>query len=209
MTSTVAVVNLKGGTGKTTTAAFLAHVWHERRLRVLGVDADGENASLLRWSELADWPVSVVGLAVRDLHRKLDGITGGRFDVVVIDTPPVREGRGIAVSAVRAASHVLVPIAPTPMEYERMPAVAELVTEAAELRPDGSAPELSVLLTRTSARAASTAAFRTLLEGDGYRVLPVDVRRRERYAQAQGAPIQRADRTEYADAATAILEGAA
>lgn len=48
---TIAVANLKGGSTKTTTAAFVLHALAEAGLSVLGVDADGENESLLAWSE--------------------------------------------------------------------------------------------------------------------------------------------------------------
>ena len=48
---TIVVANLKGGSTKTTTAAFILHALAESGLSVLGVDADGENESLLSWSE--------------------------------------------------------------------------------------------------------------------------------------------------------------
>ncbi len=49
---TIVVANLKGGsTKKTTTAAFVLHALAEAGLPALGVDADGENESLLAWSE--------------------------------------------------------------------------------------------------------------------------------------------------------------
>ena len=68
---TIAVANLKGGSTKTTTAAFVLHALAEAGLSVLGVDADGENESLLAWSEAGEWAVPVIGLPVSDLHRKL------------------------------------------------------------------------------------------------------------------------------------------
>lgn len=202
----LAVVNLKGGTTKTTSAAYLAHALHEQRYAVLGVDADGENNSLQSWSEQGDWPFPVVGLAVKDLHKKLPGIVGDRYDAVVIDTPPMKDARGIVLSACRIATHVVLPMAPTSMEYERVPAVRELLTDAADLRPDGAEPVLSVLLTRTVPQAASTGAYRELLTDEGYRVLPGEVRRREAFAQAYGLPVEQATRTAYGDALAAITE---
>ncbi len=130
---TIVVANLKGGSTKTTTSAFVLHALAEAGLSVLGVDADGENESLLSWSEAGEWSIPVIGMPVTDLHRKLPGIAGDRYEAVVIDTPPMKERRGVVASAIRMATHVLVPMAPTGMEYARVPAICDLVDEAAAL----------------------------------------------------------------------------
>ena len=59
---TIVVANLKGGSTKTTTAAFVAHALAEAGLTVLCVDADGENESLLSWSEAGEWSIPVIGM---------------------------------------------------------------------------------------------------------------------------------------------------
>ena len=203
---TLAVVNLKGGSTKTTTSAFVSHAFHEAGLRVLGVDADGENESLAGWQSSADWPFPVVGMAVPNLHRQLPGVTGDRYDAVVIDTPPIKEQRNIVLSALRLATHALVPMAPTPMEYERLPAIRSLLDDAIELRPNNSSPLLAVLLTRCAPRAASTAVYRGLIADDGVTVLKAQIGRREQFAQAYGDPISNASSTAYGDAVAELLE---
>ncbi|MDX1887886.1 ParA family protein, partial [Mycolicibacterium sp. 120270] len=180
---TIVVANLKGGSTKTTTAAFILHALAESGLSVLGVDADGENESLLSWSEAGEWSIPVIGMPVNDLHRKLPGVVGDRYEAVVIDTPPMKERRGVVASAIRLATHVLVPMAPTGMEYARVPAIRELVEDAAALAAD-EPPQLAVVLTRTVPNAASTDVYRQMLAGDGVRVLGPTVGRLERYAQA-------------------------
>lgn len=90
----IAVINLKGGSTKTTSAVFLAHALHEAGLSTLGVDADGENESFLHWSTSAEFPFPVIGMPVSNLHKNLPGITEGKYDAVVIDTPPMKEQRG-------------------------------------------------------------------------------------------------------------------
>src|SRR5690625_359868 len=201
---TIAVANLKGGSTKTTTAAFVLHALAQAGLSVLGVDADGENESLLAWSEAGEWTVPVIGLPVSDLHRKLPGIAGDRYEAIVIDTPPMKERLGVVASAVRAATHVLVPMAPTGMEYSRLPAIRELVDEASALSA-GDPPQLAVALTRTVANAASTEVYRELLTADGVRVLNPTVGRLERYAQAFGLPIDNAAVTAYGDIAAELI----
>ncbi|OBJ73862.1 ParA family protein [Mycobacterium sp. 1274756.6] len=199
----IVVANLKGGSGKTTTAAFVLHALAEAGLSVLGVDADAENESLLGWSEAGEWSLPVIGMPVADLHRKLPGIVGDRYEAVVIDTPPMQERRGVVASAIRLATHVLVPLAPTGMEYARMPAIRELVDDAAALA--ATPPELAVVLTRTVPNAASTEVYRQLLTDDGVHVLDPTVGRLERYAQAYGLPITAASASAYGDIAAELL----
>lgn len=200
----IVVANLKGGSTKTTTAAFVMHALADAGLTVLGVDSDGENESLLGWSEAGEWTIPVIGMPVSDLHRKLPGVIGDRYDAVVIDTPPMKERRGVVASAIRLATHVLVPIAPTGMEYARLPAIRELVEDAAALA-DGDPAQLAVVLTRTVSNAASTEVYRQMIIADGVRVLGPTVGRLERYAQAFGLPITNAAATAYGDIAAELL----
>jgi chromosome partitioning protein len=201
---TIVVANLKGGSSKTTTAAFISHALAESGLSVLAVDADGENESLLSWSEAGEWSIPVIGMPVSDLHRKLPGVVGDRYDAVVIDTPPMKERRGVVASAIRMATHVLVPMAPTGMEYARVPAIRELVDDAGALAAEP--PQLAVVLTRTVSNAASTEVYRQMLVDDGVHVLGSTVGRLERFAQAFGLPIVNAATTAYGDIAAELLD---
>jgi len=200
---TIVVANLKGGSTKTTTAAFISHALAESGLSVLVVDADGENESLLSWSEAGEWSIPVIGMPVNDLHRKLPGVVGDRYDAVVIDTPPMKERRGVVASAIRMATHVLVPMAPTGMEYARVPAIRELVDDAGALA--AVPPQLAVVLTRTVSNAASTEVYRQMLTDDGVHVLVPTIGRLERFAQAFGLPITNAATTAYGDIAAELL----
>lgn len=202
MPTVITVANLKGGSSKTTTAAFLAQALHDAGLSVLVVDADPQS-SALRWAEASGWPMATVGLPVRTLHAQLAGIAGGR-DVVVIDTPPLELQSGIVHSALRAADLVVVTTAPTPMEVERVAAVRAAIDDVASLRLDGRAPTAVVLLTRTVANAVSTGVWRDALTTAGWRVLTAEVRRLEAIAQAAGDPIR--DTGPYAAVAEEVLD---
>lgn len=203
MTLTIVVANLKGGSTKTTSAAFILHALQESGLPAIGVDADGENESLLRWSEAGEWTIPVIGLPVNDLHRKLPGIVGDRYSAVVIDTPPMRERLGVVASALRLSTHVLVPMAPTGMEYSRLPAIREVLEDATALH-GGPPAELAVVFTRVP-NAASTEVYRQIIRDDGVRVLTPTVGRLERYAQAYGLPITNATATAYGDILAELL----
>ena len=198
---TVGVVNYKGGTAKTTTAYFLAYAWAARGRKVILVDADPQGSSL-RWSELAGGSGPVIGLAVRDVHRRLAGIVGDRYDVVVIDTPPLEQQAGVVQSVLRAATQVVVPMAPTMIEVDRLPPVWEAIADTEPLRD--TPVEAAVLLTRTVANAGSTGAIRGIVADDGHRVLSVTIPRLERYAQAFGEPVPAGD-VPYQAAAAELL----
>lgn len=199
----ITLANLKGGSTKTTSAAFIAHALHESGLRVLAVDADGENESLVSWSEAADWPFPVIGMPVRNLHHQLPGVAGDRYDAVVIDTPPLHEQRGIVMSASRLSTHIICPMAPSKMEYKRLTAMTDLLEDVKDLRD--TPPVFAVLLTRTVASAASPEVFRQLITEDGVHVLKPHVARLERFAQAYGDPVVDAANTAYGDALEELL----
>lgn len=197
---TIAVINLKGGSTKTTSSAFLLHALHEAGLDVLGVDADPENESLIRWSELGEWDVPVIALPVRDLHKRLAGLAGER--AVVIDTPPMEDVKGVVASAVRAATHVVIPMSPTAVEFDRLGAVLELIGDVEPLWQ--TPPNVSVLLTRVVTSAASGDVYADAIAAS-VPVLKSRVRRLERFAQAFGQPVHDAANSEYGDAVTELL----
>lgn len=201
---TITVANMKGGTAKTTAAAFLAHAFLELAVgRVLGVDADPAQ-SLLRWADLGGWELPVVGLPSRDIHRRVPAVASG-YDVVVIDTPPLDEQAGIVYSALRAADDVLVPVAASTMELDRLTPIMQALEEVSPLRETPS--RVWVLLTRTVPNAASTAAARDVLTGAGYTVLGPQIPRRERYAQAFGTVPELVPGDPYTLVAEALLKG--
>ena len=206
---TLAVINYKGGSAKTTTAVFLAHALHEVGRRVLILDADPQGTAQ-RWSDLAGgFPMPVAVMPTRAIHRDLPGmLVGDRFDTVIIDTPPVQEARGVVLSAMIAASDVLIPLAPVPVEVDRVGALRGALSSAADMRVSAQPPRAAVLLTRTVSQAASTKFWRTALEDDGWPVLRASVARLERYAQAFGDQVDRASASAYGDAATELLASA-
>jgi chromosome partitioning protein len=199
----IAVVNLKGGSAKTTTAGYLCAALHEAGQAVLGVDADQENEGLLSWQADAELPWPVVGLL--QPHRQLDGVAGDRYDVAVIDTPPMKAQRNTVASAMRAADRVVVTTAPNHAEYQRVPAVVELLEEVALDRQDRRMPPWAILLNRCKAGASSPAVYRQLAADDGYPILTAQIPHLERMMQAQGAPISNASNTAYGDAAMELL----
>ena len=192
----IGVINYKGGSGKSTTAAYLLHALRKRGYQTAGVDADPPG-SLVEWSSFADWEIPVAGLAVPTLHRRLWGVLDpDRVDVAVIDTPPLEEKEGIVKSAIMASTDLVVTMAPTTMEVRRTAPIWPAIDAVCSLRDDP--PNVWVLLNRCITNAVSTTAVRAQLAEEGRRVLSAEVPRLERYAQSFGAPIREPDGGPYA-----------
>ncbi len=193
------MANLKGGSAKTTSTAYLAHAYAAQGKKVLVVDADPQG-SALRWSEAGEWEIPTLALPVKNLHTRLTGIVTPATDIVLIDTPPLDEHAGIVYSAIRAADAVVVTMAPTMLEFERLPDVWAAIEEVEPLRD--AQPQVAVLLNRTVANANSTAMFRDLIRASGHHVLTTTIPRREAIAQAFAGSVT--DLGKYADAAAEI-----
>lgn len=186
----ITLANFKGGTGKTTSAAYLAHAFQELGHKVLLVDADSTRkaGSLTKWAELAGWSIPTERLTSPHLHRELPGLIGRRYDVAIIDTPPLESEAGIVESAMRAASAVVLPMAPSLMELAEVPELLDAAARADRHRP--TPVRVRVLLNRTHPTALSAGRFRRKLEPLGCQVLRTEIRRREAIsAGAFGRPI--------------------
>jgi chromosome partitioning protein len=191
MTRVLAFVNLKGGSAKTTCAAFLAHALAALGKRVCVVDADPQG-STLEWHSLGLWDLPVLALPSTTIHRQLWGVVDqDKYDVVIIDSPPLEEQEGIVASILRIATDVLVPMAPTPIEHARLVAVLRAIDAAAPFHDLDRL--VAVLLNRTVQNAASTGVYRELIEDSGHRVMRQAVPRLELYAQAFGKPVPTTD----------------
>lgn len=124
----IALLNQKGGVGKTTLSVNLADALASKSCRVLLVDADPQGSALA-------WPAvrtteprfPVVGIAKATLHKDLAGMAR-HYDVVLIDGPP--RSNDIARSAIMASDLALIPVQPSPVDVWASDATVALVTEA-------------------------------------------------------------------------------
>lgn len=184
MRLSIALANLKPGTGKTTTAVLLAYALHRRGHDVALADCDPA-ASALAWSDaVAGFPFGVYGLAMRDAGRRLAGIAGPDT-IVIADLPQAEDHGAIVRSVLRHVDETTIPVAPSTIEVERTSGIADLLDEVAEVRSTPS--RVAVLLNRVIGSARSGADVRQALTDLGYEVLAPQIPRREVYALAYGA----------------------
>lgn len=201
---TIALINLKPGTGKTTSAVWLAHAFHERGMPVLLVDADPA-ASALEWSDLADgFPFRIIGMPSKELHRRVPEVAKPD-EIVIIDVPQMEDHKGIARSALRLADELVIPVAPHGIEINRMAPVAEEIEDAQPIRTRPA--RVSVLLNRVNRSSTAHVETREDLTEDGWTVLDMTIPFVNRYSQSFALPVK-ARATEFEALAEQLLKRA-
>ena len=125
----IAVLNQKGGSGKTTIATHLARALQIEGADVLLVDSDPQG-SARDWAAVReDQPLTVVGIDRPTIDRDIKNLV--RKDFVIIDGAP--QAADLAVSAIKAASFVLIPVQPSPYDIWATADLVELVKQRIEV----------------------------------------------------------------------------
>lgn len=125
----IAVLNQKGGSGKTTIATNLARAYQRMGYRVLLVDSD-KQGSARDWRAVeADNPTPVIGLDHTSLDKDLKSV--GQHDYIIIDGAP--QATEIALAAIRAADFILIPVQPSPYDLWATANLIDLVKQRIEL----------------------------------------------------------------------------
>ncbi len=196
----IAVVNLKGGTSKTTSSMFLAAAL-ARRGRTLLVDTDPQG-SALSWSETAEadgyeLPFAIMGLPTKDVHRKLARVADD-YEYVVIDTPPGEIP--ITRSALKAVEVALVATSPSVMDVSRFRPTLDLLADVEDVNEDLA---YYVLITRARRISREGKEAREVMEEMGLPVLKAEVPHLSFYSEAYGSRIE--DLAEYGAVADELV----
>jgi chromosome partitioning protein len=246
---TLAVMNEKGGVGKTTTAVNVAAALVEHGLQLLVVDLDPQ-AAASAWLGIKDAgdqlaatltddaplaeaivPAPLSGVDVAPASRRLaaaevhlarePGGTGilraalaqlpaDRWDLVIIDCPPTL-GQ-LSVSALTAASHVLIPAEASVGAYRALPQILRTI-EALRTRVNPNLEIAGIALVRLEATRHAREIAELLHRRFGELLLEPPIRKTVRLQDAQlySQPITTYDSRssgaeDYRSLATAVME---
>ena len=177
--SVIAVINQKGGTGKTTLALNLA-AGLARRAPTAVIDADPQR-SISQWiamgggehalpvvTPIGDSPAATIA-ALKKSHR-----------YVVVDCPPTVQGP--VIDAVMAAAHrVLIPVLPSPLDLWASVEMAALVREA---RQKNRALQAWLVLNQMETRNALSRVMQQAVAEFELPLLQANLQRRAAYRSA-------------------------
>src|SRR5919107_4792514 len=135
----IAVVNQKGGSGKTTLSMKLAGSLARRGHKVLVVDADPQGTAT-RGAATADddkpFQASVVGLSAASakVHREVKKFVDD-YDYIIIDCPPAADSP-VPQSALLVADLALVPVIPSPLDMWAAVGIREVIGNVGDINED-------------------------------------------------------------------------
>jgi chromosome partitioning protein len=182
MSKIIAIVNQKGGSGKTTTAVHLAY-WLSQRGTILVIDADTQNSSS-QW--LYNLTPSIPTQAISDKDRLFEEIPqlAKKYDYIVIDGPAGRlEDETKAILA--RVDLVIVPIQPKVLDLSSTLKAVMLINQAQEMR-QGS-PKGAIFINRAkSGTRLKDEATRFLKTVPGVLALKTIIHDREVISDAPG-----------------------
>lgn len=129
MAKVIAVLNQKGGTGKTTLATNIATALHMQKNKVLLVDGDPQG-SARDWAAARQENVTksatftLIALDRAAMFANLKSISE-QFDYVVIDgSPQIAE---LAAAAIKCSDLILIPVQPSPYDVWATNSLVELI----------------------------------------------------------------------------------
>lgn len=125
----IAVLNQKGGSGKTTIATHLARALQLSGKSVLLVDSDPQGSSRDWAAVREDNPVPVIAIDRPTIERDLKNVA--QKDFVVIDGAP--QASDLAISAIKVADLILIPVQPSPYDIWATSDLVDLIHQRIEL----------------------------------------------------------------------------
>jgi chromosome partitioning protein len=180
----IAVVNQKGGAGKTTVSMQLAGTLGRRGRKVLVIDADPQGTAT-RWAasaaDEAPFPATISGLSAAGdkVHREAKKYVDD-FELIVIDCPPAADSP-VPQSALLIADVGLVPVVPSPLDLWASVGIGKVIDG---LRDLNEALKPLIVVNQCQPQTAIAKEALEVLPQFGMPVLATRLHQRTAYRQA-------------------------
>lgn len=176
----VAVLNQKGGSGKTTLSTNLAVSLSRRGHKTLLVDTDPQG-SARDWNEAAGDPlVPVIGLDRESLSKDLAALDLSSYGFVLIDG--AAKITRLSAAAIRAADVVLIPLQPSPYDVWACSELVELIHTRQEVT--GGKPNAAFLITLAVSNTDLAKEVEEALSGYNLPLFEARIAKRTDYAKS-------------------------
>lgn len=195
----IAVLNQKSGAGKTTIATHLARALQLLEKNVLLIDSDPQG-SARDWAAFDEHqPVPVAGIDRPTIEHDLRSVAP--HDFVVIDGAP--QAADLAISAIKAADLVLIPVRPSPYDIWAASDLVDLIKQRIDVT-DGKL-QAAFVVSRHIAGTKLGNEIVEALDGYGLPVLSSKISQRMSFPDtaAKGTTVMDADPA--SDAASEIM----
>jgi chromosome partitioning protein len=163
MSKIIAIVNQKGGAGKTTTAVHLAY-WLSQQGTVLVVDADAQQSSAT-WLEELNLPCQIIN-EPDELFDQLPEVAQ-KYDFVIVDGA-ASKGETTRVILTRA-DMALIPCKPAGLDMHSTNRVIRLIRQAKDLR--GGLPKAALFLNQAKKGTVLLRKAKVALSKTGIKLL--------------------------------------
>lgn len=169
MAQVIAILNPKGGSGKTTLVTNLARAFQHEHATVLVVDTDRQG-TVRDWRAVANDKLNmptVVGMDRPVIHKEIPSISHA-FDYILIDG--VGTLQDMLVSSIKAADLILIPVQPSGADIWAADELVDMIKARQELT--NGRPKAAFVISRQKKNTILAGAVQDALASKGISVLP-------------------------------------
>jgi chromosome partitioning protein len=160
MSKIIAVLNQKGGVGKTTIATNLAHALQLEGHKVILVDSDPQG-SARDWNAASDGAlIKVIGLDRSTLAKDILAVVDNHDFIIIDGAPQIAD---LAIAAIKCADMILIPVQPSPYDIWACEDLVEIIKARQEIT-DGK-PKAAFIISRVIKNTQLGNEIREALEG--------------------------------------------